>query len=116
VGAVVVASVFSPFVFLGGLWLALAGLLLWGVGYAIQDTLLKALIASVLPANKRNYAFGLFYIGYGSGWLIGSITAGLLYEQSRVALIVFAMTVQLLSIPFFVLGARVDRNAARVKA
>lgn len=112
VGAVLVASVFSPFVFLGGFWVALAGLLLWGVGYAIQDTLLKALIASVLPANRRNYAFGLFYIGYGSGWLIGSVTAGLLYEQSRSALIVFAVTAQLLSIPFFVLGGR----AARVKA
>jgi MFS family permease len=61
VGTVLVASAFSPFVFLGGFWVALAGLLLWGVGYAIQDTLLKALIASVLPANQRNYAFGLFY-------------------------------------------------------
>jgi MFS family permease len=109
VGAVLVASCFSPFVFLGGFWVALAGLLLWGVGYAIQDTLLKALIASVLPATRRNFAFGLFYIGYGSGWLIGSVTIGLLYQHSRVALIVFAVVVQLLSIPFFVLGARADR-------
>lgn len=109
VGAVLVASTFSPLVFLGGFWVALAGLLLWGVGYAIQDTLLKALIASVLPAGRRNFAFGLFYIGYGGGWLIGSISTGLLYERSRLALIVFAIVVQLLSIPFFVMGARSDR-------
>jgi MFS family permease len=109
VGAVLLASAFSPFVFLGGFWVALAGLLLWGVGYAIQDTLLKALIASVLPANRRNFAFGLFYIGYGSGWLIGSVSIGLLYQHSRAAVIVFAVVAQLLSIPFFVLGARADR-------
>jgi MFS family permease len=75
-----------------------------------------ALIASVLPANRRNYAFGLFYVGYGCGWLIGSVTAGLLYEQSRVALVIFAVTVQLLSIPFFLLGTRADRNTSRSKA
>jgi hypothetical protein len=55
----------------------------------------------------------LFYIGYGSGWLIGSVSVGLLYQHSRVALIVFAVVVQLLSIPFFVLGARADREVQR---
>jgi predicted MFS family arabinose efflux permease len=109
---VVLASIFSPFVFLGGFWIALFGLLLWGIGYAVQDTLLKALIASVLPASKRNLAFGLFYVGYGGGWLIGSITTGLLYQHSRVELIVFAVMAQLLAIPFFVLGARADVRQA----
>jgi len=106
VGAVFVASLFSPLVFFGGFWIALAGLLLWGVGYATQDTLLKALIASVLPEGRRNLAFGLFYIGYGVGWLVGSVTTGLLYERSLTALIVFAIAVQLISIPLFLLGRR----------
>jgi MFS family permease len=106
VGAVFLASLFSPLVFLGGFWIALAGLLLWGVGYATQDTLLKALIASVLPEGRRNLAFGLFYIGYGVGWLVGSVTTGLLYERSLTALIVFAIAVQLISIPLFLLGRR----------
>src|SRR5262249_1327767 len=63
---------FSPLVFFGGFWPAVGGLLLWGIGYATQDTLLKVLIASVLPEGKRNFAFGLFYLGYGGGWLVGS--------------------------------------------
>jgi MFS family permease len=106
VAAVILASLFSPLAFFGGFWLALAGLLLWGIGYAIQDTLLKVLIASVLPEGKRNLAFGLFYLGYGGGWLVGSVTAGLLYEYSRTAVVGFAAVVQLASIPFFILGAR----------
>lgn len=108
--AVSVTALFPPLVFLGGFWVALAGLLLWGIGYATQDTLLKALIASVLPEGRRNLAFGLFYLGYGGGWLAGSVTTGLLYERSRAALIVFAVAVQLASLPFFVLAARSDRH------
>jgi len=33
------------------------------------------------------------------GWLVGSVATGLLYEQSRVALVVFAVVVQLASLP-----------------
>src|ERR1041384_7721241 len=103
--AVVLASLFSPLVFFGGFWFALGGLLLWGIGYATQDTLLKVLIASVLPEGRRNFAFGLFYLGYGGGWLIGSVVTGLLYEHSRMALVVFAVVVQLGSLPFFISAA-----------
>jgi MFS family permease len=104
VGAVCVSAAFSPFVFLGGFWLVLFGMLLWGVGYATQDTLLKAIVAEVLPEGKRNFAFGLYYGGYGVGWLAGSIVAGMLYENSRVMLIAFSIAVQLASVPVFVLA------------
>jgi MFS family permease len=104
--AVILASLFSPLVFFGSFWTVLGGLLLWGIGYATQDTLLKVLIASVLPAGKRNLAFGLFYLGYGGGWLVGSVATGLLYEHSRLALVIFAVTVQLASLPFFLLASR----------
>ena len=73
--AVLLSSGFSPLVFLGGFSVALVGMLLWGIGYATQDTLLKAVVAGVLPEGQRNLAFGLFYAGYGVGWLVGSIAA-----------------------------------------
>jgi MFS family permease len=107
--AVLLSSLFSPFVFLGGFYAALVGMMFWGIGYATQDTLLKALIADVLPEGKRNLAFGLFYAGYGGGWLIGSIATGLLYEYSHLALVIFAVLVQLASLPLFGLGVKQAR-------
>jgi MFS family permease len=110
VGAVCASAFFSPLVFLGGFWVILAGMFLWGIGYATQDTLIKALIASVLPEGRRNTAFGIFYLGYGGGWLAGSIIMGLLYEHSRTGLIVFAVATQLASVPLFLLAARIVRK------
>jgi MFS family permease len=113
IAGVVLSAAFSPFVFFGAFWAALGGLLLWGVGYATQDTLLKVLIASVLPGGKRNFAFGLFYLGYGGGWLVGSIATGLLYERSRLTLVIFAIAVQLASLPFFLFASQLQPNHSR---
>jgi len=114
--AVFISSLFAPLVFYGSFFVVLAGMILWGVGYATQDTLLKALVSSVLPEGKRNLAFGLFYVGYGAGWLVGSIVTGLLYEHSHVALIVFSVLVQLVSAPIFLLGDRAGRSVQRQTA
>jgi predicted MFS family arabinose efflux permease len=104
--AAFLSSLFSPLAFFGGDVGVLAAMVLWGIGYATQDTLLKAVVASVLPEGKRNLAFGLFYAGYGIGWLVGSVATGLLYEQSRFALVLFAVASQLASLPLFAIAER----------
>jgi len=104
--AVFLSSLFSPLAVFGGFSAVLAGMVFWGIGYATQDTLFKALVAGVLPEGKRNLAFGMFYGGYGVGWLVGSVAAGLLYDQSRVALVVFAVAAQLVSLPLFLIASR----------
>lgn len=59
--AVLFSALFSPLVFLGDFSLVLLAMPLWGIGYALQDTLLKALVANFLPRGRRGLAFGLFY-------------------------------------------------------
>jgi MFS family permease len=108
--AVVLSSLFSPFIFLGNHITAFLGMVLWGVGQVVQDMLFKTIVSGVLPQSKRNFAFGLFYTGYGFGWLAGSVATGLLYGVSRVALVIFAVAVQLISIPLFILAARRTRR------
>jgi hypothetical protein len=111
IGAVLVSALFSPLVFLGGSGVVLAGMLLWGIGYATQDTLFKAVVADRLPTGRRNFAFGIFYTGYGVGWLIGSIATGLLYQVSVAAVIIFSMAVQLGSVPLFFHARRTESRA-----
>ena len=107
--AFLLSSLFAPFVFLGNFPLAIFGMVLWGIGFGAQDTLLKALIAGILPEGRRNLAFGLFYTGYGGGWLVGSVTTGLLYEQSLLLLVAFSIAGQLASLPLFFVGQRTNR-------
>jgi MFS family permease len=107
--AVVISSLFAPFVFLGHFWGVLFGMVLWGIGYATQDSLLKAVIVGVLPEGKRGLAFGLFYTGYGAGWLIGSMASGLLYDRSLAAVIAISIGAQLASLPLFIVAARIKR-------
>jgi hypothetical protein len=65
----------------------------------------------MLPEGKRNLAFGLFYTGYGGGWLVGSVTTGLLYKYSIPAVIAFAVAIQLSSIPLFLIAQRTSRDS-----
>jgi MFS family permease len=95
------SSLFAPFVFLGDFSGVIAGMILWGIGFGAQDTLLKAIIAGVLPEGRRNLAFGLFYTAYGGGWLVGSVTTGLLYENSLWLLVAFSVASQLAALPLF---------------
>lgn len=104
------SAFFAPFVFLGKFYLALFGMILWGIGFGAQDTLLKAIIAGILPKGKRNLAFGLFYTGYGAGWLIGSIITGLLYTYSLYLVVAFSMILQFISLPFFIMARKNEKK------
>ncbi len=108
--AVLLSAAFAPLVFTGNFAAVIAAMPLWGIGYATQDTLLKAIVADVLPEGKRNLAFGLFYTGYGVGWLVGSVVTGELYDHSKLGVVIFVVAAQLLSVPIFIAAARSRRG------
>jgi MFS family permease len=73
-----------------------------------QDTLFKAVVADRLPEGRRNFAFGIFYTGYGGGWLIGSIAIGLLYRVSVTPVIAFSIVLQLSAIPVMLFARHIQ--------
>jgi MFS-type transporter involved in bile tolerance (Atg22 family) len=85
-------------------------MVLWGIGMGAQNSLLKAMLAGVIPASKRSTAFGLFYTFFGVAWFIGSALMGFLYEKSLGTLIVFSVVCQLLALPVIVYGAAGAKN------
>ena len=93
------SAFFAPLVFFGTLWLALLGMVLWGLGMGAQDSLLKAVLTGVVAADKRSTAFGVFDTGFGVAWVLGSVAMGFLYQQSIPALVVFSVVLQLAALP-----------------
>jgi predicted MFS family arabinose efflux permease len=104
------SSFFAPLVFLGNNWIALIGMILWGIGMSAQGSLLKSVIAGIIHANKRSTAFGLFDTGFGVAWFLGSWLMGALYEKSIPAVIIFSVALQLLALPTFLFAKRMEHR------
>ncbi len=94
------AAGFAPLVFLGDSNLIWAGMALWGLGLAAQESAMKAAIADMAPPERRGEAYGVFNMGYGLAWFAGSALMGLLYDHALGSLIAFSVGSQLLAIPF----------------
>ena len=101
-----VGAAFAPLVFLGNFWLALVGTALWGLGMGVHESIIPAVVAPMVPAERRASAYGLFTAGYGVFWFIGSAVMGVLYDHSIVATIVFCAATQLAAVPVFLLVRR----------
>jgi MFS family permease len=98
-----VSAFFAPLVLLGGFYFALIGMGLWGVGMGVQESIMRAAIAEMVPANRRASAYGIFNAGYGLFWFLGSAVMGILYDLSLPALICFSLVTQLAAVPLFFL-------------
>jgi len=94
---------FAPLVFLGGFSMALLGMALWGVGMGAQESIIRAAVAGMAAKEKRGTAYGIFNAVYGVSWFLGSAFMGLLYDVSLHAVVVFAVVMQLGSIPLLLL-------------
>ena len=79
--------------------LVLTGMVLWGAVMGVQETIMRAAIADLIPVERRGFAYGIFNTAYGAGWFLGSALMGLLYELSINYLILFAVVMELISIP-----------------
>ena len=95
----VLSACFAPLVFLGGFWMALFGAALWGLGMGVQESIIPAAVATIVPADRRPSAYGLFTGAYGISWFLGSAIMGILYDHSIAAAIAFCVIVELAAIP-----------------
>ncbi len=100
---------FAPFVFLGNAQFAVFGMVLWGIGMGAQESIMKAAVVGIIPANRRGSAFGIFNTGYGFAWFAGSALMGFLYDVSQPLLIIFSVLIQAAAIPVLVIVARRTR-------
>lgn len=102
----VISALASPLVFLGNFSAALLGAALWGLGMGVHESIIPAAVATMVPANRRPSAYGLFTGAYGIFWFLGSAVIGVLYDHSLYAVIVFSLVTQLLAILLFIMVKR----------
>jgi MFS family permease len=100
VAGVLVTAAFAPLVFLGGKTLVIAGVIVWGIGMGMIESVLRASVAQLIPSEKRGWAYGLFNGIFGLAWFAGSVAAGFLYEVNITGMVVFLVFAQLMAIPF----------------
>lgn len=89
----------APLAFLGDATGAIVGMALWGVGMGAQESIMRAAIAQIAPAERRGTAYGIFNALYGVAWFAGSVLLGALYDWSVVALVVIAVLLQAMALP-----------------
>ena len=102
----IISASFAPLVFLGGFWAALIGVVLWGLGIGVHESIIPAAVAPMVPVQRRASAYGLFTAGYGIFWFLGSALIGILYGISIPAVIAFSLVAELAAIPLFFVVSR----------
>jgi predicted MFS family arabinose efflux permease len=91
-------AAYAPLVLLGGFWSALGGMVLWGIGLGVHETVIAAAIARMVPTHRRARAYGLFTAIFGVAWFAGSATLGSLYDHSVTATVAVAALTQILGL------------------
>jgi len=104
-----VTALFAPLAFAGSAWAVAAGMVLWGLGMGVHESIVPAAVALMVPAARRASAYGLFTAGYGIAWFAGSALMGLLYDTAFPLLIAFSVAAELAAIPLLL---AVRRNAS----
>jgi MFS family permease len=100
------AGVYAPLVFLGGFGTSLVGVILWGLGSGIQESIIPAAVGRMVSSDRRASAFGIFTGGYGIAWFIGSTVIGLLFGVSLPAVVAFSMVAEFAALPLFIATRR----------
>jgi predicted MFS family arabinose efflux permease len=98
----------TPLVFAngGGLGIVLIGIILWGGVLGIQETIMKATIAKMIPSSRRGVIFGIFNAAYGISWFLGSTLMGILYNISISYIILLSIIAEVVSIPIILVVSR----------
>ncbi len=102
VAMAVVIPFFTPLVFSRDIAALTAGMLLYGVGFGAQESVMRAVVADLAPSCRRGTAFGCYNAAFGASWFLGSMAMGFLYESSWSGMVVLSMGLQLAAIPLLV--------------
>jgi len=100
------AAAIPPLAFSSSLALVVTGVALWGAVMGIQESVLRAAVAGLVPAERRGTAYGIFAAALGAAALAGGALVGVLYERSLPLLVGVVVVIQAASLALYAVWAR----------
>ncbi|NKY43080.1 MFS transporter [Nocardia cerradoensis] len=102
------------FGFAGGTGVVLAGALLWGATVGVQESTLRAVVADLVPGDRRATAYGIYAAVLGAATAAGGAITGFLSDTSHSALVATVVAVECAAVVvLFALAARRRPPAGR---
>ena len=90
------------------IWL---GAVCWGAALGVQQSTVRAGVATLTPEHKRGTAYGIFDSAFGLALLLGSLLLGELYSLSVVWLVIAAVAFQVAALPLLFVILRMSSKA-----
>lgn len=100
------AALYAPLAFLGGFWVSLVGVCLWGLGMGVHESIIPAAVAPMVSPDRRASAYGLFTSAYGIAWFLGSTAIGALFGVSLGVVVAFAVVAEFAAVPLILVVRR----------
>jgi len=82
------------------IWL---GAVFWGAALGVQQSTVRAGVATLTPEHRRGTAYGIFDSAFGVALLLGSLLLGQLYAWGAIWLVATAVTFQIAALPMLLL-------------
>lgn len=79
----------------------LIGVVLWGIGMGAEESVLKAVVAKIIPKEKRATGYGIFEFAFGIFFFLGSWIAGILYDKNIACMTALSFASEMLAVVFF---------------
>jgi MFS family permease len=114
--AMTLAMFSTPFlILLNGEVALILGIVLWGIGMGAQESILKAVVAQMIPKHVRATGYGVMSTVFGFSWMLGSLLIGVLYPINLVFVVLFAMFMHTVSIFFLIALSKIYRSKDGIK-
>jgi MFS family permease len=106
----VLAAAIPPLAFARSLPLAVAGVFVWGAVMGVQESVLRAAVADLIPSARRGTAYGIFAAAIGGAALVGGILTGALYETHLPLLVAVIAGIQVAALVLYAVWSRGRRS------
>ncbi|MCS7139548.1 MAG: MFS transporter [Candidatus Nezhaarchaeota archaeon] len=100
----------------GGGWELIVALVLFGLILGVQESVYRAVIAELVPLERRGLIYGLLDLSYGFGFMVSGVVFGLIVtSMNLLAGITFSVATGLLSLIVLSLSLKLKGNSAQSK-